>query len=424
MIRRIGKSILPYLPDSLKRLIYHAYENHYAKICQRRVGPLPKIRKVSKLSGKKNVLFYHISGLSFGGTEKYLQILAKYIDKNKYEVFYLHSPRPRALSGYINLKERAPYLENAGVKLIEFDYEEMETAYPYFIKGMKPSIFEVIAEKNIELLVTATPGYTEYPINIINNLPIILINIFGSINTQKNIVKDICISKTLARRIEGVVPRNKIEVMYTPIERPKEEYKNLGQELRQSLGFQEKDIIFGRIGRPVDDIFDPIGIRAFQKIVTKYPEAKYLIQSPPPILRKIVQEESIPNVYFLEPTSAEERIWAFHFAIDAAAHWRYDGESCGMNIIESMVAEKPIISHRSHVWNAHLEYLEPSFARVADKDNVEEYAKYMEEFILLKKAGRLEALGKAAGKRAEQFLIENNIGRFENWVEEAIKNHD
>src|SRR3990167_1187959 len=39
---------------------------------------------------RKRVLFYHINSLGHAGTEKFIQILAKYLDKNTHEVFYLY----------------------------------------------------------------------------------------------------------------------------------------------------------------------------------------------------------------------------------------------------------------------------------------------------------------------------------------------
>jgi glycosyltransferase involved in cell wall biosynthesis len=134
----------------------------------------------------------------------------------------------------------------------------------------------------------------------------------------------------------------------------------------------------------------------------------------------MVEREQIPNVHFLPSSAKEEDVWAFHQSIDAVAHFRNDGESFGLNIVESMLCGKPVITHRSHIWNAHLEYLEPAFSRVANKDNVDTYASFMKEFTLLKQQGKLKELGEKAREKSEEFLIENQIVRFEKLVDESI----
>ena len=45
--------------------------------------------------GRPRVLFYQLSGMSFGGTEKNLQILAKHLSPDKYDVFFMYSSKPQ-----------------------------------------------------------------------------------------------------------------------------------------------------------------------------------------------------------------------------------------------------------------------------------------------------------------------------------------
>ncbi len=106
--------------------------------------------------------------------------------------------------------------------------------------------------------------------------------------------------------------------------------------------------------------------------------------TPPPILKKIVDEEKIPRVHFLPPSGKENDVWAFHGAIDVMSHFRRDGETSGVAIAESLTIGNPVITHKSHIWNAHLEYLTEECSRIAEIDDFNEYANYMEEFINLK----------------------------------------
>lgn len=398
------------------------YENYHIQRIERISKIDNKFFSQRKKNIKPRILFYHISGLSFAGTEKFLQILAKHLNSDKYDVYFMYSPKPRPRIGFSGLMDgRMAYFENTPVKLIPFDYEELENRYPYFVKGMLPSIFEIIQKYNIDLLVAAGSGYSEFPFNMIKKMPIVLLNIFGSPNVQKNIIYNVCISNAVANKIRPIVPEEKIKVMYIPSEGPALESKEMGHNLRRKFGIKDEDIVFGRIGRADNGIFDPIGIRAFQKAINEFPRIHYLIMSPPPILKEIVKSDGIANVHFLSPSANEEDTWAFHNAIDVLAHFRADGESCGLNIAESMLCAKPIITHRSTIWNAHLEYLDDSFSRVATLDNVEQYAAHMKEFVELKKNGRITEMGNKAREKAEKlFSINNLIGQFEEWVDEAL----
>lgn len=365
---------------------------------------------------KKRILFYHIDSLGYAGTEKFMQVLAKHLDKEKYETYYLYPYKDD--TGYL---KRLAYINEGNVTGIPFSFKKVQDQHPYFVYGMNPDIKKLIKVLNIDLLVTAGSGHAAYPFSIIKNIPIILLNIFGHINIQKNIAYHICTSKEVTEKLRPIVPEHKIKILPVPMEEPPQQAVHDGKELRKKFGIKETDMVFGRIGRPADAIFDPIGIQAFKEVVNHDASVHYLIMSPPPVLTKIVQEENIPNVHFLSPTSSESEVWAFHHAIDALAHYRNDGESFGLNIAESMLASKPILSHKSHIWNAHTEYLDPSFSRVSEKDDVKTYANNMREFVELHKQGKLVEIGAKARNNAEAFLIKNNLPLFEEWINKSFK---
>jgi glycosyltransferase involved in cell wall biosynthesis len=211
-----------------------------------------------------------------------------------------------------------------------------------------------------------------------------MINIFGSPTLQKNILHSIYISNEVKEKAEFYTGYKKGSILYIPSSPPYEASIEKAKELRENFNIKESDFVFGRIGRNSDSIFDPIGIKAFQELSKVRNDIHFIIMSPPPILEKIVRDEKIKNVHFISPSSDELDIWGFHFAIDCLAHFRMDGESCGLNIAESMYVGNPIITHRSHIWNAHIEYLKNTFSRVADKDDYLSYATYMKEFVEIK----------------------------------------
>jgi glycosyltransferase involved in cell wall biosynthesis len=419
-MRNLVKKIYFICPKKIKKLLVFLYDYYGYLYCKIK-NTNSKKQEVEKNNTKKRILFYHISGLSFGGTEKSLQIIAKYMDKNKYEIFFMYSPKNR--KDFSKRSDgRMDYLKEKEIRFIPFDYDFFEEKWPYFISKMHPHILKIIEGKKIDILITSTDGHSEFPINLIRDIPIILINIFGAPTLQKNIKKNICISHEVAQKISGIVSKNKVNVIYIQSEEPISESVEMGKKIRENFDIKETDFVFGRIGRADNEIFDSIGIEAFKKIQREYPNAHYIIISPPPILVEMVNKEKIHNIHFLPPSSKELDIWGFHQSIDCLAHFRKDGESCGLNIAESMLCGKPIISHRSHQWNAHIEYLDDDFSRIANIGNVDQYANFMRELIEDKKSGKIIEMGKKSRIKAESlFLIKNNISKIENIVEEVIK---
>ncbi len=335
-------------------------------------------------------------------------------------MYFMYADKTVENSGIYDFTSRLKYLLEGKVFPIRFEYEARESAQPYFVQGMSPDIFKVIKDFKIDLLVTAGAGGPEFPFASVQNIPIIFINVFGEVNLQNNLNYHVCISSEVAKKLKSKVKDDKIKVMWVPSEGPMDNSEYYGKQLRASLGIPENDIVFGRIGRSSDGIFDPIGIRAFQRVVKKYPHAHYLIISPSKTLEKIIEEEKIPNVHFTEPSGEETKMWGFYEAMDVLAHFRKDGESFGLNIAEAMFCGKPVISHKSTMWNAHLEYLKPEFSFVAEVDDTDAYEKFMEVFITDKE--KVKVMGEKAEEFAQNnFHIRHHIGGFEKMVRESIR---
>lgn len=378
------KKIFFVLPLSIRSLFIYLYELFFAVFCVIREALEYSISNYSEretsLGVRKKILIYQIGGLGFGGTEKTLQIIANNICDD-YDVYFLASEKGA-------LYTRKNYLDKR-VNVILFDYTERQGSYPFYIKGMTPHIKNIIHDYSIDLLITADSGYTQYPINTISTIPIIMINIFGSPALQSNIVSSVFISNAVKKHSEKYIGEKELDrVIYLPVPEPAARATERAKEIRKEFSIPEGAFVFGRIGRDSNDIFDSIGIKSFQITVRKFPSVYYLIMSAPQILKDIVEKEKIPNVHFLPPSADELDIWGFHYAINCLAHFRRDGETYGMNITESMRAGNPIITHKSSIWNAHLEYLEPTFSRVADIDDFEAYTAFMEEYVTIQSSNR------------------------------------
>lgn len=389
------------LPLKVKRILLQSNEAYFRAQATAKENKETSNRLLtSKPKSKKRVLIYHLTALYYAGTEKGLQIIAEALSKD-YDVFILHSSdetkpnRRKNVEGYATL--------------IPFTYESVDGAYPYYINKMDPRVTTIIRDYDIDLMITAGTGKAEYPFITVTNIPIILINIFGAPCLQKNVKEIIFISEEVRKHSEKYIGKQENScILGIPVST--EQTKNSVESLRAKLSIPDSDFIFGRIGRGSDAIFDPIGINAFEKVVQKNPHVHYVIVSPPPKLEEIVLSRNIPNVHFLPVTAKEEEIWSFYYGIDALAHFRFDGETLGLNITESMFAGKPIISHTSHIWNAHLEYLNNSFSRITNQTDVDTYASYMEEFVMLRseKIKTWETMCQLAKQQAEDLFSKKN----------------
>jgi hypothetical protein len=339
-------------------------------------SPVPK-PIVNKQKSKKRILFYALYGMRHAGTEKNLQLMANSLCKD-YDVFYMFGIEP----GY---ESRASVLDTQ-IKLIPFSFTAVETAVPHRITNMSIQLTDVTVAYKIDCLITASPGYSHYPWNLVRSIPIILLNIFGAPTLQPNIRTIIYNSQTTKLHAATWIGTDtRAVVQYAPLlNTPPVSVRAKGLALRDQLNIPHDAFVFGRIGRADDGIFDPIGIRAWQLIVNDYPQAHFIIMSPPPALVKIVAAEKIPRIHLLPPSNIEGDVWSFHGAIDSMAHFRFDGETSGVAIAESLYVGNPIISHRSHIWNAHTEYLTTDIARVVAKDDVHEYSMVMREYITIK----------------------------------------
>lgn len=410
----ILKDVVNILPTFLIKFLHKLFCWYHSYVCRLKDSQTPYTPPLWKKGERIRILFYHISGLHFGGTEKFLQIIAKHLNSDKFEAFFVYSPKSRTVDN-LPSDTRKPYLRNTTIKLIPFDYVAIERKYPFYVKEMKPSLNQILNEIKPHVVFSAGTGYPEYPLNIETKVPIIYTNNFGAGNTQKNFFSHICVSHTVANMAKKIIPEEKITVMYVQSENPLDTGK--GKALRLKFNIRATDTVFGRIGRASDDIFDPIGIKAFEKVVATRSDVHYIIMAAPPLLKKYINEHNIKNVHFLPASGNEEDVWAFHYAIDVLAHFRLDGESFGLNIAESMIVGNPIITHKSHIWNGHLEYLDDSFSRVADKNDFSQYASFMLDFAELKKNNLLNNLGLKAQEKAQKlFLIENNIKKIEDII--------
>jgi len=406
MIRNSVKQFFLNSPEGLRRLVVATRELYY------RLGSLlwekyfyPSLPKIPQRTRPiKTVLIYMITGMHHSGTEKSLQQIANSL-ADDYKVLFMFGDK--------HIDANRQHCLDPRIKQVPFSYERSDTDLPHRLYRMQPHLKEIIEKNDVDVLITSSPGYAHYPWNVITNIPIILLNIFGAPTLQKNITATVFISQTTLKHASSWTGAIKnAYVKYLPCGPVSPDTKSLGESLRRQLNIEPTDFVFGRIGRADNNIYDPIGLKAWRRIAHRYHNAHLIIKSPPPILIEALKAEPLPNVHLLPASGKEEDIWGFHGSLDAMAHFRHDGETSGVAIEESLAVGNPVITHRSHIWNAHLEYLDDSCARVAGLDDDEAYASYMEEFIHLKNSepANWEQMRQAANTKAAELFSPEGFG--------------
>ncbi len=352
---------------------------------------------------KHNILFFHESGLFYGSTEKLLQLFAKHL-AGGFNVYFAYSPKLG--------EQQKSFLGNTDVKMVPFSIAEKQQYEPYTLFGMEPDLAAIIFDNRIECVITIVSAHYQFPINAIPaSIPVVLISPFGHWATNG------AVFKTYVSGVENLERLKKrgvksAEMLFNPLE-------DFSAEVLHKELVGDK-VVFGRIGRGDDQIFDPIAVYAFKKLEEKYGEkVKYIVANPSSGWIKLANQLGIRQMEFL-PRLNEQELAQFYHNIDIFAHARKDGETIGIAIAEAMMAGNPIVTHKSHFHNEHLRLLDVSFARWCEVDDVEAYFKNMEWFVEHKE--KIREMGALARKKSLSiFGMDVQLPEFTKTITEACK---
>ncbi len=335
-----------------------------------------------------NILVFHRTGFSYGSTEKLMRQMSKILSQS-FKVFFV-------AGGLVNETEKKA-LEALGITVISVSSKKQQDREPYKLLNMEPPIKEIIKKYNITCIFTDVFAHYQFPINSVPaSIPFVLISPFGHFTTNGNVALAYVSGKINTQR---VINRGaKAKILFNPLE-------DFSQTVWQKPAVGER-IVFGRIGRDDDAIFDPIALRAFKKLEEIYPnEVKYIVVNPPPMWKKMAVELGVRNMETRPPILDREGLCNFYKEIDVLAHARKDGETVGMAIAEAMLAGNPILTHKSHFHNEHFEILNPAYALWAEVGDVEKYFENMEWMV--KNKNKIRSMGLLARQKAlEIFSLE------------------
>ena len=347
----------------------------------------------------KIVHYSHQLGL--GGVEKCMQYFLEYLHNAGHECYCIHNRKNTDEAG--GYRERLIQDILGDKRVLAYSSEE---DFFHRLNKIQPDIFHI-----------HRGGWpNEFPIvprlkSYVNKC--VETNIFGGVDPTS--VIDLTLYTNTHLLKGGRFLNRKFDNLYSPVRLPAHQ-----KDLRQELEISTSTFVMGRIGRPDDNIFDPISLRALKVIEEKTDyDLLYLIQSPPPIMIKTAREMGLKKVRFLEvPIITDDEITSFYNTIDILAHARKDGEICPSNIQEAMIHGKPVISHRSRRANGHKLFVKRCgfFTGI---DNYKQYAKYIS--VLYNNKRKRIKLGKKGQEFARENFLLTNIGKkLEAWYKQLL----
>jgi len=309
----------------------------------------------------------------YAGTEKVAQTFCKYLGKSqRYEPFYLYQDS----GDKSRLSEISKFLD--AEHLIEYHHKhQINPPSPYW---PEEDNFQATLEKiKPDIIHIHRAGIREWPLIqgvIPPGIKVVEHCIFGHVDHSYKVDCRIYICNYIKNKSMAYGGPDG-PVLWNPVEPRLWSSYDRTPFLRE-YNLPENAILLGRVGRP--DNFDPISLKAFRVIENKYPNVYYLVVNPCDQWRRVTAELNLKHVIFLDKIVEDMELSRFYSSINILAHCRHDGEVCPTNILEAMAHCLPVVSHKSRIYNGHLEILAGCGIVVPIDDHVA-YASCLEELI-------------------------------------------
>ncbi len=318
---------------------------------------------------KIRIAFIKYGGLSSGGTEKMLQIIAANLPKNRFAVDYFYcDSSPYIGSNYKHPEtdeSRINYMKEHGVNCIEFKVGFKDVTAPTH-NWLQTDFWEKFDEEKYDMIQTGRAGHKEYPFTKIKKTPIIeIIALSGGVDNQYNLARVLHICKWSAEKwISKGGDKKRVEIVSLPVE------INFSSNLnfREDLNLKNK-FVYGMHQRPSDEIFSEITLQAYKQIETS--DTAFVLMGGGSLYKKQAEELGIKNIHFLAANGDMDTVCSFLNTLNVYAHGRKDGEVNSQAMAEAMYFGLPIVSHFSTINNGHVECIGEAGLVV---NNTEDYA--------------------------------------------------
>ena len=282
--------------------------------------------------------FIKYGGLGAGGTERWLQMAAMALPKNKYTVDYFYTDHNVDVN-------RLRFMQESGVKLVPFSVGSRKNNATQDWEDT--DFWEKFDESAYDYVQTAKFCTAEYPYYLLN-LPVIERIAFAvDIDRSLNIVYTFTPSNWLRSKWisrGGVSTRS--AVLPSPVMEPATD-----DNLRGFLNLPKTAIVAGFHQRVDDNSYSEIPLKIFAKLENE--NRFFLIMGGSRLYRTQAESLGLTNVRFIEHDADPIAISRFLNTLDIFAHGRKDGETYGAVFAEALMHGLPCLAHRSTIDNAH-----------------------------------------------------------------------
>ena len=329
-----------------------------------------------KIPSKIRVAFVKFGGLSSGGTEKWLQMMAANLDQNSFKVTYFYcDAAPYIGSDYLHPttdEARLRYLVNANVNLVKFQVGAKDvTREDHF--WVNTNFWEIFDESEFDLVVTGKAGPAEYPFTKISLPMIEYVTLGVGVDETKSLKWSIHCSEWQRRRWMRMGGES---LMSSSLPIPFFDTRS-EEDYRSDLGIPQNAFVVGMHQRADDGIYSSIPLSSFNLLSD--PNAYFLLLGGSSLYSDQAKRLGIKNFIRLPHTAEEELISRFLNTLDVFAHGRSDGETFGTVFAEAMSHGLPVVTHFSKDGaNAQSETIGPAGKCVETK---EQYAEFLTELI-------------------------------------------
>jgi hypothetical protein len=305
---------------------------------------------------KIRVAFVRIGGLSAGGTERWLQMMAASLPRDRFDITYFYSANPPHLGARTPPVPADPYrkkfMEDAGVKLVEVKIAAKDPYTPTH-PWVNTDFWSQFDECQFDIVQTAKSGPAEYPFHMMR-LPVVEYVVLGAgVDFSSNIACTVHASQWQRRRwVEEGGKIEKSVVIPIPANEPATD-----RNIRKELDIPQSALVAGFHQQVSDAIYSELPLAAFSLI--EQPRFYFAILGGSEKYLHQAKKLGLRNIRFVPHTGNSESISAFLNTLDIFTHGRFDGEVFGAVLAEAMIHGKPCMSHLSTIANAQSETIGP-----------------------------------------------------------------
>ena len=352
------------------------------------------------------IAFIKFGGLSAGGTERWLQMMAANLPKEKFAVdYYYCDAAPYIGSDYKHADTdpaRKKYLEDYGINLIKFKVGFKDVTKPNH-DWVDTNFWEIFDENKYDIIQTGKAGGPEYPYYLFKK-PVVEYVALNGLDLSPNIAWTICASQWSRLRwfrAGGIIERS--SAIPVPALPPASQ-----ENLRKELDIPENALVAGLLQRNDDCLMSPIPLAAFSRLENS--NRYFVIMGGGNKYREQAAKLKLKNIRFLEHSSDPVNISKFFNTLDIFAHGPRAGETFGAVLAEALMHGVPCLSHWSRVSNAQAETMGPGglFAW-----NQKEYTQKL-KLLFTDKALREKLSAKGHAHAEEYYSQDSAVRELEN----------